>query len=220
MTDERPGEAVTEATTLAAFLEGVPPNQAVLVEYLNIYVSTGPNPMNTPQLQLHCGSNTCNGLRFFRYTGDRIHLVGKPRNLFLSYLCSNCRETQKLFSIHATPAADNESDVSGTVFKFGESPVYGPPTPARMIRMFGKEREIFLKGRRCENQGLGIGAFVYYRRVVENQKDYFLDEIIKVAQKIGAPAATIETLVAAKSEIQFFEGCYISQGCHSASAAG
>ena len=37
-----------------------------------------------------------------------------------------------------------------------------------------------MKGRRCGNLGLGIGAFVYYRRVVENQKSRILDEIIKV----------------------------------------
>jgi hypothetical protein len=69
---------------------------------------------------------------------------------------------------------------SGECYKLGELPVYGPPTPARLISLIGPDREIFLKGRRCGNLGLGIGAFVYYRRVVENQKSRILDEIIKV----------------------------------------
>ena len=60
-----------------------------------------------------------------------------------------------------------------------------------------------MKGRRCENQGLGIGAFVYYRRVVENQKNAILDEIIRVSEKIGAPADMLERLRKAKDEIQF-----------------
>jgi hypothetical protein len=74
---------------------------------------------------------------------------------------------------------------AGQCYKFGEYPTYGPPTPTRLLRLFGKDREIFLKGRRCENQGLGIGAFVYYRRVVESHKDQILDEIIKVANKVA-----------------------------------
>jgi UDP-glucose 4-epimerase len=69
--------------------------------------------------------------------------------------------------------------------------------------MVGADRETFLKGRRCENQGLGIGAFTYYRRVVENQKAHIFDEIIKVAQRIGAPAEMIASLTKAKQEIQF-----------------
>jgi len=60
-----------------------------------------------------------------------------------------------------------------------------------------------LKGRRCENQGLGIGAFTYYRRVVENQKNRILNEIIKVSEKIGAPEQKINALKAAQNEDQF-----------------
>ena len=82
-------------------------------------------------------------------------------------------------------------------------PVFGPPTPARLIKLLGPDRETFLKGRRCENQGLGIGAFAYYRRVVENQKNRILDEIIKVSKKINAPQEAINILEQAKLEIQF-----------------
>jgi len=82
-------------------------------------------------------------------------------------------------------------------------PEYGPPTPARLIKLIGPDRELFLKGRRCENQGLGVGAFVYYRRVVESQKNRILDEIIKVANKVGASSEQLKTLNAAKSEVQF-----------------
>jgi hypothetical protein len=96
-----------------------------------------------------------------------------------------------------------QKDYPGECYKIGELPVYGPPTPSRLISLIGPDREIFLKGRRCENQGLGIGAFVYYRRVVENQKARILDEIIKVSEKIGASATVIETLRNAKKETQF-----------------
>ena len=60
-----------------------------------------------------------------------------------------------------------------------------------------------MQGRRCENQGLGIGAFAYYRRVVENQKNRILEEIIKVSEKMGAPEDKINTLRGAIEETQF-----------------
>jgi hypothetical protein len=62
---------------------------------------------------------------------------------------------------------------------------------------------MFLRGRRCENQGLGVGAFVYYRRVVENQKSRIISEILKVAERIGAPAEKLQSLRASITEVQF-----------------
>ena len=91
----------------------------------------------------------------------------------------------------------------GTCYKFGEDPPYGPPVPSRLIKLIGPDRDIFLKGRRCENQGFGIGAFAYYRRVVENQKNRILGEIVKVSKKIGAPQDKIDTLSDAIEETQF-----------------
>jgi hypothetical protein len=72
-----------------------------------------------------------------------------------------------------------------------------------LIKLIGPERELFLKGRRCENQGLGIGAFAYYRRVVENQKSRILGEIIKVSEKLNIPSEHTSILKAAQKETQF-----------------
>ena len=108
---------------------------------------------------------------------------------------------RKTFSLAAV--RDGFSETSGNCYKFGENPEYGPPTAARLIKLIGPDRDIFLKGRRCENQGLGIGAFVYYRRVVENQKNRILGEIVTVAKKLGAATEAIQELEAAKAETQF-----------------
>src|SRR5688572_15166432 len=43
----------------------------------------------------------------------------------------------------------------------------GPRALERLLRLIGKDRDTFLKGRQSENQSLGIGAYVYYRRVVD-----------------------------------------------------
>ena len=57
--------------------------------------------------------------------------------------------------------------------------------------------------RRSENQGLGIGAFGYYRRVVENQKGRLIEEIAKVAKRLGADSAALDKFERAANETQF-----------------
>jgi hypothetical protein len=91
----------------------------------------------------------------------------------------------------------------GSAYKFGEFPAFGPVTPTRLQKLLGDQLDIFMKGRRCETQGLGIGAFVYYRRVVEHQKNRFLDEILSAAKLLSAPADQLKALEAARVETQF-----------------
>jgi hypothetical protein len=158
--------------------------------------------VHTPEIQLHCPDDACNGTRFFRCISEGPTLRARvPSFEYLTYRCSNCQRKEKTFSL--TVARDKES---GFAIKFGEFPPFGPPTPPRLVKLIGPDRELFLKGRRCENQGLGIGAFVYYRRVVEHQKARIFDEIIKVARRLNAPEQTIGELEAARNETQFSKG--------------
>ena len=191
----------------AEFLETVPPGSQVAISNLTkkrfqVGGALLGHQISPPKIQLHCSNESCNGVRFFRITTKDLPDVSHESYHFfyLSYVCSNCQRTEKVFSLAAQRDSAKES---GRCQKFGEIPRYGPPTPARLITLIGPDRELFLKGRRCENQGLGVGAFVYYRRVVEGQKNRILDEIIKVAHKVGAAPDQITALEAAKSETQF-----------------
>ena len=196
----------TDAIPFSEFLESTPPSSLTNINAIaeGYYASGGylKFKLLKPEIQLHCPDPACNGTRFFRCTTD--HTIDVPDESFkftyLNYVCSNCRKTEKVFSL---AIKHHEDDPTGQCYKFGELPVYGPPTPSRLISLIGPDREMFLKGRRCENQGLGIGAFVYYRRVVENQKNRILDEVIKVSEKLGVDASIIHTLEQAKEETQF-----------------
>ena len=207
MTEEKEAEVKQEqsAISFSDFLECTPPSTLTKIDDLaNVshYPSGTKYHLLTPDIQLHCSNDLCNGTRFFRYSDEDDWWLSESSYRFfhITYTCSNCQKATKTFSLAAK--ADNGTS-SGLCYKFGELPPYGPPTPSRLIKLIGPDRDIFLKGRRCENQGLGIGAFVYYRRVVENQKNRILDEIIKVSQKIGANSDVIEMLEAAKAETQF-----------------
>jgi hypothetical protein len=192
------------STSFAEFLTSVPPGEMRRVERLREFhllpgFTTHSALLSTPELFMHCTSQECNGDRVFRSLKPEVTAGAAVSDTFVQYICSNCSRFQKTFALRVTFFDIN--DLSGNCIKFGEIPPFGPPTPPRLLRLFGEDREIFLKGRRCENQGLGIGAFTYYRRIVENHKTQILDEIIGVATKV-APGM-VETLERAKSENQF-----------------
>lgn len=187
--------------SFADFLENHPPNNQVIVKdiFENGNYGNGYR-LKTPDLQIHCTNSHCNGIRFFTNTSGYEYANNEKQNdFYLIYQCKNCEMEIKTFSIHL----DIINNEYARVCKYGELPSYGPPTPSRMIKLIGPDRDIFLKGRQCENQGLGIGAFTYYRRVVENQWSRFVESIINVARTINAPKAMIDDLEKTKSDFRF-----------------
>ena len=71
------------------------------------------------------------------------------------------------------------------------------------LRMVGQDKDPFLKGRKAESLGMGIAAFAYYWRVVENQKSRFIGKIADVSRRIKAAPKAIEKLELAKTETRF-----------------
>lgn len=191
--------------SMAEFLETCPPNQERWVTDVvsRVRFSSGNygEGIATPEIQLHCTDEACNGLRFFRCTSEPKTIQKSWSFVYTTYKCSNCQRVTKRFAFAAMRPDDDTS--LGQVYKIGEIPPFGPPTPPRLIKLIGPDRDLFLQGRRCENQGLGIGAFVYYRRVVENQKNRIISEIIKVASKLGVEKEALDELELAIKETQF-----------------
>jgi hypothetical protein len=202
MSDEQqsPSEPVQAADiSLSHFLESVSPGQFRLVT-ASVIPRKRPDGrtisayrVRLPEIQLHCPSDACNREMFFRTEKEYLDFQVHGRELeYVEYLCANCQKYLKTFSLRLDVEMDAQENYLGlTCYKFGELPPYGPPTPSRLISLLGPGRDFFLKGRRCENQGLGVGAFVYYRRVVEDQKNRILTQIAKVAETVGAPPETV-----------------------------
>jgi hypothetical protein len=128
-----------------------------------------------------------------------------PYDINLVYYCETCNRVVKSYALRfwTIPEKESSQGTLAEVEKIGEWPPFSPRTPAKLITLIGPDRELFLKGRRAEIEGLGIGAFCYYRRIIEDQKNRLLDETIRVAKHLGDAADTIGTLEAAKKETQF-----------------
>lgn len=191
----------TSEISIASFLESAPPGTRANISDLfiseQVLLSSGYHwVVNSPNIQLYCGSAICGGLRIF--TGKR-EVLSYTGPVFLTYTCRNCNQTTKLFALVTSEA----QTAAGSALKLGEEPPFGPPIPSRVISLIGPDRNNFLKGRQSENHGLGIGAFSYYRRVVEDQKGRLIEQIARVAEKLGADDQTLKRFEKAKTETQF-----------------
>lgn len=182
------------------FLEEYPLNSP---QHVSGYCQIGNYPeKKTPRLRLWCGDEHCQGYR--RFDGH----WESPRSLgdqdvsydFLVYTCRDCGKTRKTFCIGS---AVSKPPGNGVAVKIGEFPEVHIDLPSFLPTLLGEDYNFFIKGLKSEKHGLGIGAFAYYRRVVENQKGRLFSEIAKVARRLSAPSHMISALEAASKENQF-----------------
>jgi hypothetical protein len=87
-------------------------------------------------------------------------------------------------------------DLPGTAFWLSDSKA--------AFQIIGEaNREYFLQARRSIARGLGIGAYSYYRRIVENTKFDLVSAVLEVAQATNASVGQVELLRKAQTETQF-----------------
>ena len=169
--------------------------------------------LHLPDIELYCAAEKCKGRRFFKAATNSVFVERDEWNYnYVKYVCRNCNKTTKIFSVAAKAKDDSPTSFIGFIQKFGELPQYGPHTPSRLITLIGADRELFLKGRRAEINGLGIGAFAYYRRVVEHEKGRIIGEMAKVANLLGAQPETLQKFEDAAAESQFSKAIEMVKG--------
>ena len=100
------------------------------------------------------------------YTNDSV--CGK---VYLArYTCAGCHSFERDFLLKF----DNKLEY---VMKVGQNPAQDIDTDKELGKMLGEHIDLFKKGRICESQGYGIGAYAYFRRIIELIIDELLDSI-------------------------------------------
>ena len=195
-------ESIMQEFSLKQFLESVAPGMEVTLKSVH-KDSNNNSAILVSDLQLHCSNEHCDGVRLFSVTdyNSIINLdLEKGSDDFLTFKCKNCEKTIKTYAVRIYY---DKQQFCWKAYKYGEYPPFGQLIPRRALKLIEEDKNLFFLGRKCENQGMGIGAFVYYRRVVENQKNRIFDEIIKVTKVISPDDELIKELEAAKNETRF-----------------
>jgi hypothetical protein len=104
------------------------------------------------------------------------------------------------------PRALNLEDWPSGVFTFqkaGQLPAPSVSVPRDLSQALGAHAELYRRALVCRNQGFGIGAHAYLRRVVEETMNEWLELLVAALTEGGADAETIKRVETAKRERVF-----------------
>lgn len=192
-----------EQKSLAELLKLTPPGGPYAVPDFTYIDENNEWSLSQPALQMYCYSEACAGYRFFDLSSSsHLHPATTVQYIFMTYKCRNCRKSPKTFALRAMSI---DSGSPSVVIKLGEFPFYGTHVSAKLLNLIEPNREIFLQGHRAETAGFGIGAFSYYKRVVETQRNNFIREIGKIAGQFGADEQVLAQYEKAEKEIKFIQ---------------
>ena len=90
-----------------------------------------------------------------------------------TYCCVGCGETLQHYSIKINGDQDY-------ILKIGQYPPLDISINKELKKVLGEYEETYKKGLICENQGYGIGAYAYYRRIVEEIIESLLEKLIEL----------------------------------------
>jgi hypothetical protein len=98
---EKPVTEEPQAVSLPEFFEAIPPGRTIAARDIAAIARGFDRPkFQTPQIQLHCDSEPCNGVRFFSCTSEAPFLaVDEWVHRFLTFVCRNCGTKRKTFAV-------------------------------------------------------------------------------------------------------------------------
>lgn len=131
---------------------------------------------NIPLVSINMPCPTCKSKQTFLMTNQYYEnfphskTISRGVGIRLVYLCTHCQKFERLFYV--------KIDENGKwLMKIGQHPAWEIKGEPNVERLLGKQSSYYIKGLVCESQGYGIGAYSYYRRIIEEIIDDLLDEI-------------------------------------------
>jgi hypothetical protein len=141
------------------------------------FKTTVPGQMSSlakPRINMACPA--CKSSQTFAMTNEYwegyayMNFPSNGNTVRAKYLCTHCQKCIREFLIRLSP------DLT-FMTKVGQWPAWEIESDPLIEQMLGAHADHYKKGLVCESQSYGIGAFSYYRRIVEEIIDSLLDEI-------------------------------------------
>lgn len=132
-----------------------------------------------------CGKETT-----WKFLAD---LVYSPSSFqLLHYRCVKCSGDDVYFLIVELK--------NGGVMKAGQFPRLSVRVPNSIEKRLGASADFYRKALTSRNEGFGLGAVAYLRRVVEDKTNELIDVVADAASAYSVPAEDVEKIRAAKKE--------------------
>lgn len=123
-------------------------------------------------------------------TNARDYIQALSLCLYL-YRCHLCRQRSVQYLLLKTDK---------TVMKVGQSPAQSTSIPSTIQKRLGVSAIFYRRALTCRNEGFGLGAVAYFRRVVEDQTNELVDVVADSAQAMGMSENDVANIRAAKTQ--------------------
>jgi hypothetical protein len=111
--------------------------------------------------------------------------------MFYSYTCHLCRKRTNYYLIFRSPTG---------VMKVGQSPAQSASIQPTIEKRLGDSAIFYKRGLTCRNEGFGLAAVAYFRRVVEDKTNELIDVVAESAVALGMSAEDVAKIRAAKDQ--------------------
>lgn len=143
---------------------------------------------------------------------------GRHRDQFVHYKCGDCQQQHKKYSLaveitkielpdgeslRPEPVGDTKTIVHFIITKYGEIPKPIKKLNPKIKQIVGDHWELYRKGADDEAAGNGIGAFAYYRRVVEGSRERLVNAVCDAAEKLEVPEENIQKIRSTLGQREF-----------------
>lgn len=155
------------------------------IEFFPQYEHTYLEWIKVPKPAIHMSCKQCGSDQTFNMVGE--YWGEESRNAHdkvyneineIRYLCSACKKGLRIFLVRFSYTIPNKDKKSvATLEKVGQYPAWSIEIDKELEKILGSKAELLKKGLINESQSYGIGAFGYYRRIVEEVIDELLDMV-------------------------------------------
>ncbi len=124
-----------------------------------------------------------------------------PSGEVLRFICHLCRQKEVIFVIlrgYVQSASGQGWD--HIIEKIGQSPAPSIAISRPLAKHLGTTADLYKKALICRNQGYGIAAVAYMRRIVEDKTDELIDIVADQARERGLTEKDVEGILTAKKE--------------------
>ncbi len=127
---------------------------------------------------------------------------------WVTYACGLCKE-RYLIVLYRTLERKRESGsqpgstrtVTSKIQKIGQSPALSIEIPKALQSNLGADAaKLYKKALVCRNEGFGLAAVTYIRRVVEDKTDELIEVVSQLAESHNVDSEVIKKIRAAKTE--------------------
>lgn len=130
-----------------------------------------------PAINLFC--ENCGIERTFNPASRELFRIGNSDLKYIIYNCAACKFKFTFILYEGCEYEENEAH-DPYIMKIGQWPTWLPRIDRRLQKLLGDNLDNYKKGLYCEHEGFGIGAFAYYRRIIEDGINDLLDALYEM----------------------------------------